>query len=124
MSPRPPRRPRCGACSVAAEGGHSQSARCYIGLAGKTIETAKIVASGAGAAALACLSLLVALGYLVYKLVHWQEFQVGMAPLVIGLFFFISVQLFFIGILGEYIGSIHTQVLKRPLVVEKERINF
>jgi hypothetical protein len=44
--------------------------------------------------------------------------------LVIGLFFFSSVQLFFIGVIGEYIGSIHTHVLKRPLVVEKERINF
>jgi hypothetical protein len=48
----------------------------------------------------------------------------GIAPALIGLFFFCSVILFFIGILGEYIGAIHTQVLKRPLVVEKERINF
>jgi glycosyltransferase involved in cell wall biosynthesis len=70
------------------------------------------------------LSLLVAIGYLVYKLLFWQNFAVGTAPMVIGLFFFASVQLFFIGILGEYIGAIHTQVLKRPLVVEKERINF
>jgi len=69
-------------------------------------------------------SALVALGYLVYKLVFWNSFSVGVAPLVIGLFFFASVQLFFIGIIGEYIGSIHTQVLKRPLVIEKERINF
>lgn len=74
--------------------------------------------------AMSLLSLLVALGYLVYKLVEWKNFQLGMAPLVIGLFFFASVQLIFIGILGEYIGAIHTQVLKRPLVVEKERINF
>jgi glycosyltransferase involved in cell wall biosynthesis len=72
----------------------------------------------------AALSLLVALGYLIYKLLFWQNFAIGTAPMVIGLFFFASVQLFFIGILGEYIGSIHTQVLKRPLVVEKERINF
>ena len=62
--------------------------------------------------------------YLIYKLVDWQNFQLGIAPAVIGLFFFSSVQLFFTGILGEYIGSIHTQVLKRPLVIEKERINF
>jgi len=48
----------------------------------------------------------------------------GTAPLLIGIYFFGAVQLFFIGILGEYIGSIHTQVHKRPLVVEKERINF
>jgi glycosyltransferase involved in cell wall biosynthesis len=74
--------------------------------------------------AMSLLSLLVALGYLIYKLVEWKNFQLGMAPLVIGLFFFASVQLTFIGILGEYIGAIHTQVLKRPLVVEKERINF
>ena len=74
--------------------------------------------------ATALLSLVVAIGYLVYKLLFWQNFAVGTAPMVIGLFFFASVQLFFIGILGEYIGAIHTQVLKRPLVVEKERINF
>jgi polyisoprenyl-phosphate glycosyltransferase len=73
---------------------------------------------------LAGISLLVALGYLVYKLLYWNSFQVGMAPLVIGIYFFASVQLIFIGILGEYVGAIHTQVLKRPLVVEKERINF
>jgi glycosyltransferase involved in cell wall biosynthesis len=74
--------------------------------------------------ATALLSLLVAIGYLFYKLLFWQNFAVGTAPMVIGLFFFASVQLFFIGILGEYIGAIHTQVLNRPLVVEKERINF
>jgi glycosyltransferase involved in cell wall biosynthesis len=73
---------------------------------------------------LAFLSLLVACGYFIYKVIFWNSFTVGIAPLVIGLFFFGSVQLFFIGIIGEYIGSIHTQVLKRPLVVEKERINF
>ncbi len=74
--------------------------------------------------AVAILSLLVALGYFVYKLIFWDNFSVGIAPLVMGLFFFSSVQLFFIGIIGEYIGAIHTQVLKRPLVIEKERINF
>lgn len=73
---------------------------------------------------MAILSLVVALVYLIYKLIFWYSLPVGTAPLVIGLFFFASVQLFFIGILGEYIGAIHTQVLKRPLVVEKERINF
>ena len=70
------------------------------------------------------LSLLVALGYLIAKLLFWNFFSLGMAPIIIGIFFFSSVQLFFIGIIGEYIGSIHTQVLKRPLVIEKERINF
>lgn len=74
--------------------------------------------------ATALLSLLTAGVYFVYKLVFWQSFTVGIAPLVIGLFFFASVQLFFLGIIGEYIGSIHTQVLRRPLVIEKERINF
>jgi glycosyltransferase involved in cell wall biosynthesis len=70
------------------------------------------------------LCLLVAIGYLVYKLLFWKNFSVGVAPMVIGLFFFASVQLLFIGVLGEYIGSIHSHVRKRPLVVEKERINF
>lgn len=73
---------------------------------------------------ISALSFIVALGYLVYKLVFWRSFQLGTAPVVIGIFFFGAVQLFFIGVLGEYIGSIHTQVLKRPLVIEKERINF
>lgn len=73
---------------------------------------------------LSLLSLLAALGYLVAKLLYWESFSLGMAPILIGLFFFASVQLFFIGILGEYIGAIHTQVHKRPLVVEKERVNF
>lgn len=73
---------------------------------------------------IAALSMAVALFYLIYKLCFWDSFQVGNAPLVIGLFFFSAVQLIFIGILGEYIGAIHTQVRKRPLVVEKERVNF
>jgi len=70
------------------------------------------------------LCLLVALFYFVFKLIFWMDFSIGVAPTVIGLFFFSSVQLFFIGILGEYIGAIHTQVRRRPLVVEKERVNF
>jgi hypothetical protein len=69
-------------------------------------------------------SLLVALFYLVYKLLFWSSFNLGLAPLVVGVFFFSSVQLFFLGIVGEYVGAIYTQVVKRPLVVEKERINF
>ena len=72
----------------------------------------------------AILSLIIAIVYFIYKLVYWDSFTVGIAPLVIGLFFFSSVQLFFIGIIGEYIGAIHTQVKKRPLVIEKQRINF
>jgi len=73
---------------------------------------------------IAGVSLLVGAGYFVYKLVFWDRFSVGIAPLVIGLFFFSAVQLIFIGIAGEYIGFIYTQILKRPLVIEKERINF
>ena len=72
----------------------------------------------------ALVSMLIAFVYLVYKIVNWQTFSVGIAPVVIGLFFFGSVQLFFLGVVGEYIGAIYTQVLNRPLVVEKERINF
>ena len=70
------------------------------------------------------LSLLVAIVYFVYKLLYWDEFQLGFAPLIIGLFLFASVQLFFLGVVGEYVGSILTQVRRRPLVIEKGRINF
>jgi len=74
--------------------------------------------------ATSAVSFLVGLVYLVYKLVYWERFALGVAPVVIGMFFFASVQLFFIGIIGEYIGAIHTRVNHRPLVIEKERINF
>ncbi len=77
-----------------------------------------------GGFAISGLSLLVALAYFVYKLVAWNWFETGMAPLVIGLFFFSAVQLTFIGMLGEYVAAIHTQVMNRPRVIEKERINF
>ncbi len=72
----------------------------------------------------AILSFLVGLAYLVYKLVDWQNFSLGLAPVIIGLFFMGSIQLFFLGIVGEYIGSIYTLAVRRPLVIEKERINF
>ena len=72
----------------------------------------------------ATINLFVATGYFIYKLIYWNNFQLGIAPLVIGIFFFGGVQLFFLGIIGEYIGAIFTQVKKRPLVIEKERINF
>jgi len=65
-----------------------------------------------------------AVGYLLYKLIFWQSFTVGIAPLVIGLFFLGSVQLISLGIIGEYVGAIHTQVQKRPYAIEKERIGF
>ena len=70
------------------------------------------------------ISIFIALGYLIYKFIFWYSFQLGMAPLVIGIFFLGGVQLFFLGMIGEYIGAIFTQVKKRPLVIEKERINF
>ena len=74
--------------------------------------------------AISVLSLLVAIVYLVAKLLFWDQLQLGLAPLLIGIYFFGAVQLFFIGMLGEYIAAIHTQVQKRPLVVERERIGF
>jgi glycosyltransferase involved in cell wall biosynthesis len=72
----------------------------------------------------ALVSILVSVAYLLYKLIFWNNFSVGIAPLVIGVFFFMSVQMLFMGIIGEYIGTIHTLVQNRPLVVEQERINF
>jgi dolichol-phosphate mannosyltransferase len=69
-------------------------------------------------------SMLVALYFLIMKLILWDSFPLGSAPAIIGLFFLFGVMLFFIGILGEYIGSIHTYIQNRPIVVEKERINF
>ncbi|MDD5699561.1 MAG: glycosyltransferase family 2 protein, partial [Victivallaceae bacterium] len=73
---------------------------------------------------LAGISLLTAFGYLIYKLSYWDTFTLGLAPLVIGLFFFSAIQLIFIGIIGEYIGAIYTQVKNKPLAIEDEKINF
>ena len=73
---------------------------------------------------LAAMSLMVSFIYLVLKLMRWNEFELGLAPLLSGMFFFMSIQLFFLGVMGEYVAAIHTQVLKRPLVVERERVNF
>ena len=70
------------------------------------------------------LSLAVALVYLVMKLIWWDRFPAGMAPMLIGMLFLGSIQLFFIGLLGEYIMSINQRVMKRPLVIEEERINM
>ena len=72
----------------------------------------------------AVISFLVGMFYLIYKLANWKNFTLGLAPLVVGFFFFGAVQLFFLGMLGEYIGAIYTQILHRPPVIEKERINF
>ena len=65
-----------------------------------------------------------ALVYLVMKLLFWYNLPIGVAPVLIGLFCVASVQLFFLGVLGEYVGSLYTQVRNRPLVIEAERINF
>jgi glycosyltransferase involved in cell wall biosynthesis len=72
----------------------------------------------------AIISFLIGMFYLVYKLIFWSSFSVGIAPVAIGIFFFASIQLIFLGVIGEYISMIYVHVLKRPLVYEKERINF
>lgn len=70
------------------------------------------------------ISFIIGLVYLIMKLTHWNQFAVGMAPMLIGVFFLGAVQLFFIGLIGEYIMSINVRVMNRPLVIEEERINF
>jgi glycosyltransferase involved in cell wall biosynthesis len=70
------------------------------------------------------LSLIAAIVYFVMKMLFWYDLPIGVAPVIIGLFAVASVQLLFLGVLGEYVGSIYTQVRNRPLVVEEERINF
>ncbi len=70
------------------------------------------------------ISIVVALVYLVFKLLHWNNFQAGYAPMIIGIFLLGGIQLFFIGFIGEYILNINTRVIHRPVVVEEKRINF
>lgn len=70
------------------------------------------------------LSFLIGIVYLILKLLFWNSFNMGLAPLIIGLFFLGAIQIIFIGIMGEYIGEILTRLMNRPLVVEEERINF
>lgn len=72
----------------------------------------------------AVVSVIIAVVYLVLKLMYWERFTAGMAPILIGVFLLGSIQMFFIGLLGEYILTINSRVMKRPLVVEEERINF
>lgn len=74
--------------------------------------------------ALGMLSVIAAIVFLILKLLYWDSFPMGIAPVIIALFFLFGIQLMFIGILGEYIGSIHSYLQRRPVVVEKERINF
>ena len=70
------------------------------------------------------ISFLIALFYLIQKLLYWDKFVAGNAPILIGVFFLGGIQMFFIGLLGEYIMSINTRIIHRPLVIEEERINF
>jgi len=72
----------------------------------------------------AVLSVLAGLVYLFYKLLFWNHFSLGIAPVVIGMFLFASVQMLSLGIIGEYVGSIYTYVRRRPYVIERERVNF
>jgi glycosyltransferase involved in cell wall biosynthesis len=73
---------------------------------------------------LSVLSFILAMSYLLLKLFFWTTFDLGVAPLLIGLFFFGSIQMFFLGLIGEYIGTIHSRIRNMPLVVESERVNF
>jgi len=73
---------------------------------------------------MAGITLLIALVYFIYKLLYWHSFSAGIAPMVIGVFFMGSLQLFFTGFIGEYIMTINTRIMNRPLVIEEERINF
>ena len=70
------------------------------------------------------IALLIGLFFLIYKIFYWNSFQLGLAPLILGLFFGISIIVLMLGIIGEYLGFILIQVRKIPLVVEKQRINF
>ena len=69
-------------------------------------------------------SIVVAIVYTIMKLLNWESFSAGMAPLTIGVFIIGGIQLFFIGLIGEYILNINTRVIHRPIVVEEKRINF
>ena len=69
-------------------------------------------------------SFLIAIMYFILKILYWNEFIAGNIPILIGVFFFGGLQLFFIGLLGEYIISMNTRIINRPLVIEEERINF
>ncbi len=74
--------------------------------------------------AIALASVVIGIVYLVMKLIYWNRFAAGLAPILIGMFFLGAVQLMFIGFMGEYIMSINSRVMNRPLVVEERRINF
>lgn len=73
---------------------------------------------------IALFSLIIGALYFIYKLIYWNQFALGIAPVAIGLFFFSAIQLIFLGLIGEYIGATLTLTKKRPLVIERERVNF
>ncbi len=77
-----------------------------------------------GGGIIAFMSFIVGIFYFIRKLIYWDEMPIGIAPLVIGVFFLGALQLFFIGFLGEYIMSINSRIMNRPLVIEEERLNF
>lgn len=83
------------------------------------LRIATFIGMGAG-----LLSFIIGIVYLVMKLIYWDRFLAGTAPMVIGMLFLGAIQLFFIGMIGEYILTINQRVMKRPLVIEEERINF
>jgi glycosyltransferase involved in cell wall biosynthesis len=70
------------------------------------------------------LSLMIGIFFLVYKILYWDKFQIGMAPILVGVFFGISILIFLLGIIGEYVYAILKETRSIPLVIEKERINF
>jgi glycosyltransferase involved in cell wall biosynthesis len=73
---------------------------------------------------IALMSFLVAITYLILKILYWDSFVLGSAPLIIGMFFLASIQIFCLGLIGEYVGLIFDHARNRPLVIEKERVNF
>lgn len=81
------------------------------------------IAVFAGGVTAGC-SFLMGMAYLIYKLICWDKFKAGMAPLIIGMFFIGAVQLLFIGVIGEYILNMNIRMLHRPLVVEEKRLNL
>jgi len=74
--------------------------------------------------AISCISILVSIGYLILKLIMWDSFQIGIAPLLIGVFLLGGIQIFFVGFLGEYILAINQRIMHRPLVIVEEKLNF
>ena len=73
---------------------------------------------------LSAVSVVIAIVYFILKLLHWNDFPAGMTPILLGVFVIGSMQLFFIGLLGEYIMNMNARLMNRPLVIEQERINF